>query len=240
MPARLARYRKSDTHSYAFGVQATLEALARRPGCVRQVLLLEPDKGGEGVERVLRLCDRHGIAVEVAPKTIARIARREFPAVAVFEKQDRPVDGRTNHLVLHRPQYEGNVGTIIRTMVGFGLADLVLLGEGVDVLGPETVRASMGAVFDIRVSQFDDLDAYRRCHGDHRLYLFMGDGQTPLPELAPVEPFALVFGREADGLPDSARALGTTVRIDHAGTIDSLNLAVAVGIALHAVTRPPL
>ena len=46
-------------------------------------------------------------------------------------------------------------------------------------------------------------------------------------------PFTLVFGNESSGLPRELEKLGTKVTIPHSKAIDSLNISVAVGIALH-------
>jgi RNA methyltransferase, TrmH family len=50
-------------------------------------------------------------------------------------------------------------------------------------------------------------------------------------------PFALVFGSEPAGLSAEYRKVGTSVRIPHGGRIDSLNLPIAVGIALYEATK---
>ena len=51
------------------------------------------------------------------------------------------------------------------------------------------------------------------------------------------EPYALVFGNEASGLPPEFGRLGQSVVIPHSSAIDSLNLAVAVSIGAYAFTH---
>jgi len=230
---RLKKYRKSFPHSYAFGVYPTLELLSTRPECVQQVLLHAPEKGGRGIRKVRHACRARSIPTLVCPRVIRRLSGRDFPAVAVFRKYRRPVGPQANHVVLHRPQYEGNVGTIIRTMVGFGLGHLVIVGAAPDVMSPSVIRGSMGAVFRLHWSRFDSLKAYQRTFSERCLYYFTTDGRLSVEQLVPEGKFSFVFGSEGAGLPAAATELGTTVRIRHSGSIDSLNLAVAVGIALH-------
>jgi TrmH family RNA methyltransferase len=62
----------------------------------------------------------------------------------------------------------------------------------------------------------------------------MTDGERALGDVNWQPPLALVFGNEGAGLAPEVRVLGTSVRIPHSDRVDSLNLAVAVGIALHA------
>jgi len=47
------------------------------------------------------------------------------------------------------------------------------------------------------------------------------------------EPYSLIFGPESSGLDDSFLNVGTPVIISHEPTIDSLNLPIAVSIALY-------
>jgi TrmH family RNA methyltransferase len=211
--------------------------LSVRPELAETVLLDSAEQGGEGVRRLKELCRTLGVRIQIAPRVIRRVSGRFFPAAGVFRKADRPMAASENHVVLCRPQYRGNVGTIVRTMIGFGFAQLALVGEGTDLMHPEVVRASMGAVFHLRWMQFESLDAYGQTFPDHRLCCFDAAGDVPVEQLAPRPPFSLVFGSEGEGLPLSAAALGTTVRIGHGPSIDSLNLGVAVGIVLHQCTR---
>ena len=51
------------------------------------------------------------------------------------------------------------------------------------------------------------------------------------------QPFTLIFGNEATGLPDSYAETCTAVRISHSGDIDSLNLPMACGIGLYEFTK---
>ena len=55
----------------------------------------------------------------------------------------------------------GNLGTIIRTMAGFGFANLVLIRPAADVFDPKTVRASVGTVFRLSFEYFDTFNDYR-------------------------------------------------------------------------------
>jgi tRNA G18 (ribose-2'-O)-methylase SpoU len=61
----------------------------------------------------------------------------------------------------------------------------------------------------------------------------MTDGSTPLPEAIFEPPIGLVFGSESAGLPEEYHGHGTSVCIPQSEAVDSLNLAVSVGIALY-------
>ena len=61
----------------------------------------------------------------------------------MFEKfSDALADDRP-HVVLHCPGDSGNVGTIIRTALGFGVEDLAMIRPCVDLFDPKTVAKNV-------------------------------------------------------------------------------------------------
>ncbi len=234
---KLSPYHRDLSYSYAPGVYPSQALLDARPGCARRLLLHSAASSGNGVATLRALCASLGVREETADHALARISKKEnCYAAIVFEKFEDGLDAARPHIVLHNPSDMGNLGTILRTCLGFGFLDLAIVRPAADHFDPRVVRASMGALFAMRVHAYDTLDAYRAEHPGHMLYPFMLDSSTPLEKVVsdPKKPFALVFGNEGSGLPPSFAALGTAVRIPHSGRIDSLNLAVAVSIAAYA------
>lgn len=238
MAIRLKSYRKDFEHSYSFGVFTTIEMLEHRPEHVVRVLAHSRGEANAGVEKIRALCAAHGIPFEVADSTVERLARRgDTYAIGVFRKEAARLNPSASHLVLVNPGDMGNLGTILRTMQGFGISDLAIIPPAADIYDPRVVRASMGALFRARFAAFESIHAYREAFGGHALYPFMTDATTRLHDAWFTPPFALVFGSESAGLPAEYRTLGTSVTIPHTGAIDSLNLAIAVGIALYESTK---
>jgi len=234
MGVRLKRYQKEFEHSYSFGVFATLELLHYRPEQVIEVLIAEKGERNSGVGKLRQACAARGIRAEVNDGAIERLSPRESHlAVGVFRKYESRLDAGHNHVVLVNPSDMGNLGTIARTMAGFGLSDLALIRPAVDALDPRAVRASMGALFQLSTAYFDDFGSYRAAFG-HALYPLMTDGGLALAEARFSPPWALVFGSESSGLGQEFQQMGTSIRIPQSARVDSLNLSVAVGIALYA------
>ena len=127
----------------------------------------------------------------------------------------------------------GNLGTIMRTMVGFGKQDLVLIGPAADPYDPKVIRASMGAIFQLNINRFPGFENYRDCCPDHTCYPLMTQGRYSLPEMEFQPPYSLVFGEETSGLGEEYLEYGPSVRIPQHDAVDSLNLALSVGIALY-------
>ena len=166
-----------------------------------------------------------------------RVLRRESRkdncyAALVFEKFDSDLDPAACHAVLCQISDSGNLGTAMRSLLGFGIRDVALIRPCVDVFEPHALRASMGAFYKLRVHTYDRFDDYRAAHPDRPLFPFMLDGAIPLNEAArgASKPFSLVFGNEQTGLPPEFAQLGQSVMIPQSSEIDSLNLAVAVSV----------
>jgi TrmH family RNA methyltransferase len=151
-------------------------------------------------------------------------------------------------LALDGVQDPGNVGTLVRTAAWFG-ADAVVAGPGTASLyGPKTVRAGMGGHWDLALSRAPDLAATLG-HLRHLGWAVYGADMegTPVRAWTPRRPSVLVLGSEAHGLSpavqaclDEPVALPRAPSAEPAGSetdgagVESLNVAVAGGILLHA------
>lgn len=62
--------------------------------------------------------------------------------------------------MLHHPSDSGNLGTILRTALGFGLKNIAIIRPAVDSDDPRVVRASMGAAFSLNIRHFDSFEQY--------------------------------------------------------------------------------
>ena len=237
----LSPYRSDLDYAYAPGMFPAMECLLHRPDCARRILLHSKSAGTEGAQRLIELAAKLHVRVEEADRALARISGKENCfAAAVFAKFDDPLAADKPHVVLHNPSDCGNVGTILRTALGFGVEDVALVRPCVDVFDPRVVRASMGSMFQLRIHTYDDFAQYRNDHPEHGLYPFMLDGSRSLPEVLAGEVpqrWALVFGNEGSGLPPEFAGFGQPVRIPSNARIDSLNLSIAAAIGIYGFTQ---
>ena len=162
-------------------------------------------------------------------------------AIAEIPDDGLPAPGTlARYLVLDGVQDPGNVGTIIRSAAAFGVAATICLPGTVDVWNAKVVRSAMGALFVHRVVQSNGADFSEFCHL-HKVVCWAADtGGTPLT-LVPSVPsrLALIVSNEGAGLSADAAALATQrVAIAMASGVESLNVAVATGILLHALRLP--
>lgn len=240
MPS-LSPYKAELNYAYAPGVFPSMECLLHRPQEVRRVLVHSKAEGTEGVAKLTALADQLHVRVEVADKALSRISGKENCfAAAVFGKFSDALNGDKPHIVLHHASDSGNVGTILRTALGFGVEDIVMIRPCVDVFDPRTVRASMGSLFQLRVRVYDCFEDYAAEHPNRPLYPFMLDGSRSLPDVLKeaIPPnWTLVFGNEGSGLPADFAKMGQPVRIPSNERIDSLNLSIAAAIGIYGFTQ---
>lgn len=240
MPS-LSPYKSDLDYAYAPGMFPAVECLRHRPDAVRRVLLHSRSEGTEGAGKLQQMAEELGVRVEVADKALSRISQKENCfAAAVFAKFNDVLDGTKPHVVLHNPSDAGNVGTILRTALGFGVEDIAVIRPCVDIFDPRTVRASMGSLFSLRVHVYDTFADYAAGVGERPMFPFMLDGSRSLPDvLAEGIPatWSLIFGNEGSGLPAEFSRIGQPVRIPSNDRVDSLNLSIAAAIGIYGFTR---
>jgi TrmH family RNA methyltransferase len=242
--ARALHQRKGRQESGLFlaeGLKIVAEAvsLGRSP----RVLLF----GGESHDRPLL---RTAIAaaaesVEVTSAILAKISRRDNPqtVLGVFDQVFTPLGdldppAASCWVALEAVRDPGNLGTIIRTADAAGCAAVILVGECCDPFSVEAVRASMGSIFAldiVRAAVPEFLDWRRAWQG-----AVVGTSlaaTTDYREADRRRPTLIVMGNEQAGLSDAlAGACDSLVKIPMRGRADSLNLAVATGIMIYALS----
>lgn len=230
---KIRAYKKGCGYSYITGAFGAIELLRVRPEAAR-IIYLHSAYTGSG--ELTALCESAGVRWECNDAALRRISSKENTFVAgVFDTYTDELRADRPHVVLVQPSDAGNLGTIVRTLVGLGLPDIAVVEPAVDGFHPKTVRATMGALFRARIARYPDFDAYRTAFPGHRCYPFMLENALALGEVVPPQaPYSLIFGNEATGLPPEFAAIGQPVRIEQSAAVDSLNLSIAVGIGAYA------
>lgn len=237
---KLEPYDKRLSYSYCLGIFPSMALLESRPECARRLLLHPAGLASMGVDKLRERCLALGVREEEAERALRREAKKDncFAAL-VFDKYDAELNRDAPHVVLHRISDGGNLGTALRSCLGFGIRDVAVIRPCVDAFDPHVLRASMGAFFKMNVRTYDSFESYRADHPDHELYPFMLTGARPLGEVKRdhAEKYALVFGNEQTGLPDAFAEMGQSVFIEQGDEIDSLNLAVSVAVGVYGFAR---
>lgn len=136
-------------------------------------------------------------------------------------------------VVLDRVQDAGNVGAILRSAAAFGFRQVVALKGSAALWAPKVVRAGMGAHFGLALfdaaepALLDGLRVPLLSTSSHEGE-FLHRARLPWP-------CAWVLGHEGQGVSaDVEQRAAARVRIAQPGGEESLNVAAAAAICLHA------
>jgi RNA methyltransferase, TrmH family len=140
-------------------------------------------------------------------------------------------------VILDRVQDAGNVGSILRSAAAFGFKQVIALTGTAALWSPKVLRAGMGAHFGLQLvesASLEDLSALTiplvvtSSHQGDFLQNLMQNKQLP-------HPCAWVMGHEGQGVcTELLEKAAVSVRIGQPGGEESLNVAVAAAICLHA------
>ena len=169
--------------------------------------------GTEGVVAVMRMREQ----------TLESLSLSSSPLILVLESVEKP----------------GNLGAVLRTADAAG-ADAVLVCDPLtDLYNPNTVRASLGAIFSVPTvaCASEEACAWLKAHGIAILTAQLQDSKLYY-DTDMVRPTALVFGTEDKGLSSFWRKQADAhIRIPMAGMMDSLNISVSAAILAFEAVR---
>ncbi len=107
-------------------------------------------------------------------------------------------------------------------------------------INPDAVKRSSGALLRIPLCRVRDLVTAVRFLKDSGVMVLAADekGRQPLAEIDLTQPVAIIMGSEGEGVaPELLRLVDHIIFIPQAGSLDSLNVAVAAGIMMYEVGR---
>ena len=230
---KIKAYKKDFDYTYTLGVFETIELLKNRPDLVLRVYIKSNSYKNKGIPIIDEICREKHIELIESDNTIQKLSKKDNCfAIAIIKKYEMTLQ-EGNHVVLVNPGDMGNMGTIMRTMLGFNYYNLAIIRPGVDVFDPRVLRASMGAMFLLNIEYFDSFEDYLKRFPSHDIYTLMLKGATNYHKVESKEGYhSLVFGNESSGLPDEYLDYGKSIFIPHSHHIDSLNLSMALGMTL--------
>lgn len=234
---KVTSYKSDNIHTYGLGATVAMEYLLKKRDAVKGIILHPGFRSEETIAKIKDICgDDIPVSTEEKPFNILSKKDNCFVICVIEKKKAGIADG--NHMVLVNPSNCGNLGTIVRSCLGFGVQDIAIVGKtAADPFDPKTIRASMGACASVRIEVFDEFEEYAKRFPSNNLYPFMLDGSTKLQETTINKPFSLIMGNEATGLDPSFRNVGKPIRIEHSSNIDSLNITIAASIGLYEATK---
>lgn len=156
--------------------------------------------------------------------------------MAVYESITPQLAPGKSAIYLNGISDPGNVGTILRTALAFGFENIVLDKECADLYNPKTVSAAKDAIFKLNI--IVDEDGKWLETAGLPIYVSHVHEGTDLAVFRPAPEFCLVLGSESHGVSDQILTLANErIRIGMSGRIESLNVAIAGAILMHALGK---
>ena len=247
--ARDLRRRKARERAGLFVAEGvrTVEELLRSTLRIRGVLTApQLADAPRGAALIASLADRKDFeTAAISERDFATAAETESPqgVLAVAEIPARSLDdfagvSPLTILVLDAVQDPGNVGTIVRTAAALGATATVALPGTVDLWNAKVVRSGMGTHF-FHPAFHATAEGLATFLASTEAELWCADAKgEPVGARPRPARLALAVGNEGSGLTAATRDRADAfVALPIASDVESLNVAVAAGILLHALRQ---
>ena len=241
---------KTFTEDLTFGIRSVIEAI--KQGKTINKILLQKGLTGELIKELLVLVHKENIVVQKVPvqklnhmvkknhqgviAMISPVAYHEIDWMVqqVYEKGEDPFI-----LILDRVKDVRNFGAIARTAECFGVHAIVIPSKDSALITNDAVKTSAGALFKIPVCKVTSLNAavdfLKGC--GLKIFSCTEKSETLINKVETNGPKALIMGSEEDGVDSQLiKASDVNFKIPMTGSIASLNVSVACGIAIHKLT----
>lgn len=163
------------------------------------------------------------------PQGVLAVARQQH-----FTMEDLFCGGPV--LVLESIQDPGNLGTMLRTGEGAGIAGILANRETVDRYNPKVIRATMGSIYRVPFVVSNDLPEALKTLKKRGFSLYAAHlkGKSGYTDTAYTERTAFLIGNEGNGLTDELAGLADQyIRIPMEGKVESLNAAIAATLLMY-------
>jgi tRNA G18 (ribose-2'-O)-methylase SpoU len=130
-----------------------------------------------------------------------------------------------------------NMGSLFRNASAFGVDAVLMDAASCDPMYRKAIRVSVGSVLTLpfaREGTVGELIEHLQAAG-FVVWGLSPRGETDITAIPPAPRTALLVGTEGEGLPEAILSAIRTARIRQRPGLDSLNVAMAAGIALHQV-----
>ncbi|MBO5945434.1 MAG: RNA methyltransferase [Clostridia bacterium] len=176
------------------------------------------------------------ISTEKAPQGVISVIKYLdfFRELDIIYKEDFFLMEGERALALSSVRDPGNLGSVIRSAVAFGVDHIVLSGDSADIYNPKTVRSAMGSLYRVKVTTVKDFSSFVSSAKENGRRVFaaeLSENARPLSEVGVTPTDVFMIGNEGHGIPAELSAITSgSVYIPISKRTESLNAAVAAAI----------
>lgn len=141
------------------------------------------------------------------------------------------ISAEGRYVALENVADPSNLGAVARTAEALGISGIILSDNGCDPFSPKALRASMGTLVRMPVFVLENFVCDLKNSG-LSLYACVVSGGAEINSIGFTNGSAVLIGNEANGLTEAAVSVCEKITIPMRGRAESLNAAVAAGIAM--------
>lgn len=160
--------------------------------------------------------------------------KTSYGVESVFDMPKMNFNKNKNILFLDEIKDPGNLGTLIRSAVAFGITNIFLSRNSIDPFSPKVIRSSTGYLFRTFIKR-DDYDiSYYKSSGYHIYGTDLNKKGKDLNKIKTIKPYILILGNEGRGISTNyLHILDENIVLNISNNVDSLNVSVAGSIIMH-------
>ena len=183
------------------------------------------------------------ISSEKAPQGVISIVKYLdfFSKLDIIYKEDFFLKSGERCIILDSLQDPGNLGSVIRSSVAFGVQHIVLTEDTADVYNTKTIRSAMGSLFRVKVTKVTNLENFVRYARENSRRVFsaeLREGAISLNDITLNENDIIIIGNEGHGIRSSVSVLcDNSIYIPISENTESLNASCAAGIFMWEQSR---
>ncbi len=157
---------------------------------------------------------------------------------AVYFKPERKIDCAKPIIYLNAINDPGNLGTIFRSALAFGLKNIVVDERSADVYNPKTINAAKDAIFKLNIALDKDLKILKEIKKKMPVFSTRLEKSEGLEILKKEKLFCIVLGSESHGVDEAIQSMSDNfIRIPMSKEIESLNVAASAAIVFWEIFK---
>ena len=178
------------------------------------------------------------ISSEKAPQGVITVIKYLdfFQNLDIIYKEEFFLKDDERAVVLCSLRDPGNLGSVIRSAVAFGVEHIILTNDCADIYNTKTVRSAMGSLFKVRISEVGSLCEFLVTAQNSGRRVFaaeLTDTAVSLSDVDIKKQDIFIIGNEGHGIPKEVSSLcDASVYIPISKNTESLNASVAAGILM--------
>lgn len=178
------------------------------------------------------------IGIQVSIPVMKKLSNlTNVPNVIGIAKKTETKEVKGNILILDTIQDPGNLGTIIRSAVAFGIDTIVASPETVDLYNTKVIRGTEGLIFKINYIVTDLKEFLRNNKDKYTIYTTNVSNGEDVSKIEINNQFILIMGNEGRGVSDDLADFADSTIYIPIQNCESLNVAIATSIILYEFNK---